>query len=149
MALLCEGDSVGDKKKRPADARSHRKGNTDHSTNVSSLWNLFLMTYRVLLTDTLVKRLLTSELIRRLKDHRLLQLYEVGRQCGSYFGCSGHRERDTTGHQVYRKPTHTDQYFNLRSYHLQHLKRGLMPSLHSRASTMTRTTRSDEAAAWD
>jgi hypothetical protein len=28
MALLCEGDSVGDKKKRPADARSRKKGKT-------------------------------------------------------------------------------------------------------------------------
>jgi hypothetical protein len=54
MALLCEGDSVGDKK-RPVDARSHRKGNTDHSTNVSLLWNLFLMSCRALFTDTLVK----------------------------------------------------------------------------------------------
>jgi hypothetical protein len=37
MALLCEGDLVEDKKKRPADARSRRKGNTDHSANLSSL----------------------------------------------------------------------------------------------------------------
>jgi hypothetical protein len=27
MALLCEGGSVGDKKKRPADIQSYKKGN--------------------------------------------------------------------------------------------------------------------------
>jgi hypothetical protein len=28
MSLLCEGDSMEDKKKRPADARSRKKGKT-------------------------------------------------------------------------------------------------------------------------
>jgi hypothetical protein len=34
------------------------------------------------------------------------------------------------------KPTHTDRYLNLRSNHPLHVKRGLIQSLHNRASTI-------------
>jgi hypothetical protein len=57
------------------------------------------------------------------------------RQCGSCSGCSYHQERDNTGHQSFRKPTHTGKYFNFKSNQLSHVKRGLIQSLRNRAST--------------
>jgi hypothetical protein len=38
--------------------------------------------------------------------------------------------------RVYRKPTHTGRYLNLNSNHPPHVKRGLIQSLHHRASTI-------------
>jgi hypothetical protein len=38
--------------------------------------------------------------------------------------------------QVYRKPTHTGWYLNFKSNHPPHVKRGLIQSLHNRASTI-------------
>jgi hypothetical protein len=38
--------------------------------------------------------------------------------------------------KVYRKPTHTGQYLNFNSNHPPHVKRGLIQSLHNRASTI-------------
>jgi hypothetical protein len=44
------------------------------------------------------------------------------------------RKGITLATKVYRKPTLTGQYFNLKSNHLSHGKRGLLHSLHNRAS---------------
>jgi hypothetical protein len=44
------------------------------------------------------------------------------------------REKTTLATKVYRKPSHTGRYLNFNSSHLPHVKRGLIQSLHSRAS---------------
>jgi hypothetical protein len=46
------------------------------------------------------------------------------------------REGATLTTKVYRKPTHRGRYLSFNSNHPQHVKRGLIQSLHSRASTM-------------
>jgi hypothetical protein len=46
------------------------------------------------------------------------------------------REEMTLAIKVYRKPTYTGRYFNFKSNHLPHVKRGLIQSLHNRASTI-------------
>jgi hypothetical protein len=46
------------------------------------------------------------------------------------------REEMTLATKVYRKPTHTGRYLNLKSNHLPHVKRGLIQRLHNRASTI-------------
>jgi hypothetical protein len=46
------------------------------------------------------------------------------------------RKGTTLATKVYRKPTHTGRYLNFRSNHLPHVKRGLIQSLHNRASTI-------------
>jgi hypothetical protein len=38
--------------------------------------------------------------------------------------------------KVYRKPSHTGRYLNFKSNHPTHVKRGIVQSLHSRASTI-------------
>jgi hypothetical protein len=38
--------------------------------------------------------------------------------------------------KVYRKPTHTGQYLNFNSNHPPHVKRGIVHSLHDRATTI-------------
>jgi hypothetical protein len=51
-------------------------------------------------------------------------------------GCSGHQKDMTLATKVYRKPTHTGRYLNLKFNHLLHVKRGLIQCPHSRASTI-------------
>jgi hypothetical protein len=46
------------------------------------------------------------------------------------------REKTTLTTRVYRKPTHTGRYLNFNSNHPSHVKRGLIQSLHNRASTI-------------
>jgi hypothetical protein len=46
------------------------------------------------------------------------------------------REETTLATKVYRKPTHTGQYLSFNSNHPPHVKRGLIQSLHNRASTI-------------
>jgi hypothetical protein len=46
------------------------------------------------------------------------------------------RKGTTMAIKVYRKPTHLGQYLNFRSNHAPHVKRGLIRSLHNRASTI-------------
>jgi hypothetical protein len=46
------------------------------------------------------------------------------------------RKEMTLATEVYRKPTHIGRYLNFNSDHLLHVRRGLIQSLHSRASTM-------------
>jgi hypothetical protein len=46
------------------------------------------------------------------------------------------RKETTLVTQVYRKPNHTGLYLNFESNHPPHVKRGLIQSLHSRASTI-------------
>jgi hypothetical protein len=41
---------------------------------------------------------------------------------------------------VYRKPRHTDRYLNFHSNHPPHVKRGIIRSLHSRATIMSEMT---------
>ncbi|XP_023718596.1 uncharacterized protein LOC111870496 [Cryptotermes secundus] len=51
------------------------------------------------------------------------------------------REKTALATQVYRKPTHTGQYLNFNSNHPPHVKRGLIKSLHDRASTICQDRR--------
>jgi hypothetical protein len=44
------------------------------------------------------------------------------------------RKETTLATKVYRKPTHTGRYLNFNSNHPPHVKRGLIQSLHKRAS---------------
>jgi hypothetical protein len=46
------------------------------------------------------------------------------------------RKRTTRATKVYRKHTHTGRYFNFKSNHPPHVKRGLIQSLHNRASAV-------------
>jgi hypothetical protein len=46
------------------------------------------------------------------------------------------RRETTLATEVYRKPTHAGRYLNFRSNHPLHMKRGLIQSLHNRASTI-------------
>jgi hypothetical protein len=46
------------------------------------------------------------------------------------------RKGMTLAAKVYRKPTHTGRYLNFKSNHLLYVKRGLIQSLHNRASTI-------------
>jgi hypothetical protein len=46
------------------------------------------------------------------------------------------REEMTLATKVYRKPTHTGQYLSFNSNHPPNVKRGLILSLHNRASTI-------------
>ncbi|PNF31038.1 hypothetical protein B7P43_G17855, partial [Cryptotermes secundus] len=51
------------------------------------------------------------------------------------------REKTALATQVYRKHTHTGQYLNFNSNHPPHVKRGLIKSLHDRASTICQDRR--------
>jgi hypothetical protein len=44
------------------------------------------------------------------------------------------REETTMATKVYRKPTHTGRYLSFNSNHPPHVNRGLVLSLHNRAS---------------
>jgi hypothetical protein len=46
------------------------------------------------------------------------------------------RKGITLATKVYRKPTHTGQFLSFKSNHPLHVKRGLIHSLHNRASTI-------------
>jgi hypothetical protein len=46
------------------------------------------------------------------------------------------REETTLATKVYRKPTHTGRCLNFNSNHPPYVKRGLIQSLHNRASTI-------------
>jgi hypothetical protein len=46
------------------------------------------------------------------------------------------RKETTLATKVYRKPTHTVRYLSFNSNHPPHVERGLIQSLHSRASTI-------------
>jgi hypothetical protein len=46
------------------------------------------------------------------------------------------RKETTLATKVYRKPTHTGRYLSFNSDHLLHVKRGLIQSVHKRASTI-------------
>jgi hypothetical protein len=47
----------------------------------------------------------------------------------------------TMATKVYQKPTHTGQYLNFKSNYPPHVKRGLIQSLHNRASTICQERR--------
>jgi hypothetical protein len=46
------------------------------------------------------------------------------------------REEVILATKVYRNPTHTGRYLNFNSNHPRHMKRGLIRSVHNRASTI-------------
>jgi hypothetical protein len=46
------------------------------------------------------------------------------------------RKEGTLATKVYRKSAHTGKYNTFKSNHLPHVKRGLIQSLHTRASTI-------------
>jgi hypothetical protein len=46
------------------------------------------------------------------------------------------RKETALATKVYRKPTHTGRYLNFNSNHTPHVKRGLIQSLHKRASVI-------------
>jgi hypothetical protein len=46
------------------------------------------------------------------------------------------RKGTTLANKIHRKPTHTGRYLNFKSNHPPHVKRGLIQSLHNRASTI-------------
>jgi hypothetical protein len=48
------------------------------------------------------------------------------------------RKEMTSTTKVYRKPTHTGQYLNFNSNHPLNVKRGLIQSLHNRATTIAK-----------
>jgi hypothetical protein len=57
------------------------------------------------------------------------------RQCDSFFlDVLVIRKETTLATKVYRNPTHTGRYLNFNSNHPPHAKRGLIQSLHKRAS---------------
>jgi hypothetical protein len=54
----------------------------------------------------------------------------------SFLGVLVSKDGTTLATKVYRKPTHTGRYFNFNSNHQPRVKRGLIQSLHNRASTI-------------
>jgi hypothetical protein len=59
------------------------------------------------------------------------------RGCDPFPGRSGHMKRDSSDHEsVQKKPTHTSWYLNFNSNHPPYVKRGIIHSLHDRASTI-------------
>jgi hypothetical protein len=105
---------------------------TDCCAGVQSLWSLFLTTRRPSSTGAVVRSLTPQEFKASHPVHYGVQSDSTT----AFLDVVVIREETTLATKVYRKPTHTGRYLNFNSNHPSRVKRGLIQSLHNRASTI-------------